>query len=371
MFVKKKILFVGNCQTTHLRRWVKYLSGNFEVTVISSRLCGHAECLLFDEIIPVGLRRLASFPKIGFLLKSFFLNKYLRSRKIDLVHILQLGGFESRLGKILVFTGFHPLVVSTWGSDVVGLEEVEAVQQRRHVLENADLVTATSGFLAKETKELAPGIRRLETVPFGVDLDVFDPKRFKRGRSAGGALRIGFFKHLEPKYGPEYLLGAFGIVSKKFPNAELFIAGQGGMGESLKTLAGDLGVSDRTHFLGFINNVAKTMSSMDVTAMPSLTEAFGVAAIESEALEVPVIASRVGGVPEVVLDGKTGFLVPSADLEALAESMIKILSNEKLRLQMGKSGRKFVCRYYDWSKNASEMERLYKELLGRSKFRDI
>lgn len=362
---RKRICFVGNCQTTHLRRWINYFKRDFEVFVLSSRHCDHKECLLFDDIIPFRWRKIVLLPKIGFLLKSAFLYKYLHSNRIDLVHIHQLGGFESRIGKSLIFLRFRPLVVSTWGRDVVDLQDDRQRALRSYVLHKVDLVTATSNFLAKETRKLAPGIKRLEVVPFGVDLDVFDPWRFKRSGGSKKILRIGFFKHLEQKYGPDYLLRAFRIVLDRLNNVEIFLSGKGELREELESLAEDLGISHKVHFLGFLENVAEIMSSMDITVMPSVedSETFGVAAVESQALEVPVVASRVGGVPEVVIDGKTGFLVPPRDEKALADAIIKILSDKDLRLNMGKLGRKTVAKKYNWVENARSMENLYEEML--------
>jgi len=365
---RRRICFVGNCQTVHLKRWVDYFKDKSNVYVLSSRPCNHKECLLFDNIIPARWRKFVSFPKIGFVLRSTFLYKYLRANKIDLVHIHQLGGFESRIGKSLIFLRFQPLVVTTWGKDVVGLRDDRQRVLRSYVLQKADLVTAVSNFLAKETRKIAPGIKRLEVVPFGVDLDIFDPKRFKRKEESKKILRIGFFKHLKPKYGPEYLLRAFKIVSEKFNNAELFLAGKGELKEELEGLAEELGLSRKVHFLGFVENVPEVMASMDVTAMPSVedSETFGVAAAESQALEIPVVASRVGGVPEVLVDGKTGFLVPPKDYKALAGAMIKLLSDVNLRKEMGKSGRKFVESKYNWKDNAGEMSALYDDVLGKA-----
>lgn len=360
--VKKKILFVGNCQSVHLQRWINYFKRDSEVLVISSRPCKHRECSLLDELVPEKWRYLSSLPKIGFLIKATVVYRYLNTRKIDLVHIHQLGGFEARLGKIFVFLRFHPLIISTWGSDVFSIKDERTKVLRRFVLERADLVTATSNFLAKETRELAPRLKRLEVVPFGVDLEAFDSGRFRKPNN--GILRIGFFKHLKLIYGPDYLLQAFALVLRKFPQAELFLAGKGEMDAELRILAKELGIFRKVRFLGFVDDVAEVMVRMDLTVMPSLRESFGVAALESQALGVPVVASRVGGTPEVIRDGETGSLVPPGDEKALADAIIKLLEDKNLRARMGKAGRKFVSENYNWQKNAKSMEGLYEELLN-------
>lgn len=358
----KKICFVGNCQSVHLQRWINYFSSRFDVHVFSPSPCGHKECRHFEDIAPSCWKWLSSIPKVGFFVRAFFFRRYLLNLGVDLVHIHQLGGFEVRVGMILSFFNFRPLIVSTWGSDVVGIQDMRKRYLKKYVLQNADLVTATSKFLANETRNLAPGLKRLEVVPFGIDLKIFDPSRFKI-QSRDDILRIGFFKHLKPIYGPDYLLRAFKIVSRNFPKAELFLTGNGEMDADLRNLAKKLGIFSKVRFLGFVDNVAEVMAKMDLTVMPSLRESFGVAALESQALEVPVVASQVGGTLEVIRDGETGFLVPPQDKKLLAEAMARLLSDGKLRLRMGIAGRKFVRENYNWENNAKSMGKLYDELI--------
>jgi len=370
MSKKKKILFVGNCRSVHLQRWISYFKNNFDVHVISPAPCDHTECTYFEDIVPARWKWLSSIPKVGFLVRAFFLRRYLSDLDVDLIHIHFLGSFGTRIGRYIVFLRFRPFAVSTWGSDVLVLRNKRETALRRYVLQRADLVTAVCGFLAKETKKLAPGIKRLEVVPFGVDLKFFDPLRFRHKRNGTKTLRIGFFKHLKEIYCPEYLVRAFGIVSRKFSSAVLFLAGEGELRESLESLAEELGVSQKVHFLGFLEKekVPAVMASMDITVIPSLSEGLPVAALESEALRIPVVATRVGGLPEAVEDGKTGVLVPPRNEESLAVAMIKLLSDESLRRKMGKAGRELVSSKYNWDDNAGRMSVLYTELLEKTDF---
>src|SRR3972149_9629927 len=99
---KKRICLVGNCQSVHLQRWINYLSSRFEVYVISSSPCNHKECTHFEDIVPSDWRWLSSFPKVGFLVRVFFLRRYLRSKKISLVHVHSLGSFGTRIGRYII-----------------------------------------------------------------------------------------------------------------------------------------------------------------------------------------------------------------------------------------------------------------------------
>jgi glycosyltransferase involved in cell wall biosynthesis len=100
--------------------------------------------------------------------------------------------------------------------------------------------------------------------------------------------------------------------------------------------------------------------------MPSRweSETFGVAAVEAEAMEVPVVATSVGGVPEAVNNNETGILVPPNDPNAVAVAIAKLLNDPELAARLGKAGREYVRANYDWSENAARMERIYRNLIG-------
>src|SRR5215470_424097 len=105
---------------------------------------------------------------------------------------------------------------------------------------------------------------------------------------------------------------------------------------------------------------------MDIFVMPSVheSETFGIAAVEAQAMGLPVVATRIGGVPEAVLEDRTGVLVPPRDPEALARAVVALIENEDLRRTMSGEGRRFVAQHYDWRPNAGRMEQLYAELLS-------
>jgi glycosyltransferase involved in cell wall biosynthesis len=149
------------------------------------------------------------------------------------------------------------------------------------------------------------------------------------------------------------------------PRTRLLLAGDGPERERLRRLAVKLGLRERTEFLGDIahEQVPATLARLDVFAMPSTYEGFGVAALEAEAMEVPVVASAIYGLPDVVDDGVTGLLVPPKDVPALAQAILRLLSDEDERRRMGVAARAFVAERYSWQENARQMEALYQELL--------
>jgi len=352
---KKKVCLVGDCQNLHLQRWIRPLSKKFDVVVLSSSSCVHNECIHSSDIIPGFL---------NFLSEWFFFRRYVKNSGIDLIHIHYFGGLGVRVGLYTAFFNTHPFVISLWGSDVALSQKLHVKFFKKYIFERVDAVTAVCNFLSEKAKEITPKIKRLEVIPFGVDLKSFDPKRFRSKEIARDSkvIKIGFFKHLEEIYGLKYLVRAFAIVAKKFKNSELFLAGRGSLKYDLEKLAQNLGISSKVHFLGFIKNVPEVMSTMDVTVIPSLSEGLPVAALESQALGIPVVASRVGGLPEAVKDGETGLLVSPKNEVVLAEAINKLLSDRKLRIKMGRAGQKFVKERYNWEENVKEVENLYTSL---------
>jgi len=151
-------------------------------------------------------------------------------------------------------------------------------------------------------------------------------------------------------------------------NTELHIAGEGPQKNELILLSRNLGVANKVIFFGFIqpDNIPEFLSKLDVFSMPSVeeSESFGVAALEAQACGIPVIASKIGGLHETVLDGKSGFLIPPMDPNAIAEKLLFLYSNSKIRAEMARNGVSFIKEKYDWFKNLEVITKVYDDLLS-------
>jgi glycosyltransferase involved in cell wall biosynthesis len=218
--------------------------------------------------------------------------------------------------------------------------------------------------MADKTRELIKPARLIEHVPFGIDCQLFRPAEQKRQGPNAEQFRIGFVKAFLSEYGPDFMVKAMPIICRDVPNARLIMVGGGVMKDELRRLAGKLGMADRIEFAGFVPNerVPEIMQTFDVLVHPStVSESFGVVLLEAQACGVPVVATRVGGVPEVCVDQKTGFLVPPGDPDVLAEKVITLAKDSELRKQMGVEARKFVLENYQWQDNVEKMLRLLTE----------
>ena len=231
-------------------------------------------------------------------------------------------------------------------------------------LKKADAITATSKMLTEATIDMIYDGTPVTTIPFGVDTELFSPSKEKSTKSK---ICIGIVKALEDKYGIEYLIRAFKIVVESGYESNLLIVGEGSLRKNLEALTDSLNLSNSVKFIGKIDNneVVEYLHMIDIFIVPSISssESFGVASVEASSCSIPVIASNIGGLPEVVVDGETGYLVPPCNDTAITEKIIKLIEEPELRIKLGANGRKFILDNYEWNICASKMEKIYDSIL--------
>jgi glycosyltransferase involved in cell wall biosynthesis len=257
------------------------------------------------------------------------------------------------------------VVVSTWGAEMIPMApEVESDRQGKiALLRRANRIVASSHCLAEATRNYA-GLEqsRVETQYWGVDL-----KQFSCPAQRPPDPVIGFAKALTPKYGAEYLIKALPQVLRSVPEARVMMLGSGDEESRLRTIAAQLEVSDSISWHGAVRHaeMPSYYGRMALSVVPSVheSETLAVSALESQAMHVPVVASRIGGLKESVLDGQTGILVPPRDELALAEAIIRLLTDNSLRERLGTQGRKRVELQFDWQQTLDSMLRIYRDVL--------
>jgi glycosyltransferase involved in cell wall biosynthesis len=210
---------------------------------------------------------------------------------------------------------------------------------------------------------------KIEIVNSGVDLDAFGGslKRTEIRAELGLAhdqhlvLYVG---RLRPVKGVEYGIRAFASAVNSHPKMHMALAGEGEQLAYLKNLATELGVQEKITFLGVRNDLPGLFSAADSVLMPSLTEGLPRTAIEAMAAGKPVIATRVGGTPEAIIDGETGTLVPPMDVEAMAAALIELVRDTGLGARLGSAGRQRAEQNYSVDNYVARLDGLYRQLLG-------
>ncbi len=174
---------------------------------------------------------------------------------------------------------------------------------------------------------------------------------------------IGTAARLSEAKGLTYLLQAFARVAQGKPNLRLVIAGVGELEQQLKQQAQDLGIADRTIFTGYVNNLPELMSLFNFFVLPSLQEACSLACAEAMAQQKAAIGTTIGGIVEQIADGKTGFLIPPKDVDALADKLQYLLDRPELVDEFAKKGRQRYEEYFALDRMLIATEKLYAKFL--------
>jgi glycosyltransferase involved in cell wall biosynthesis len=308
----------------------------------------------------------------GFGRQTRKLAALLRRQPVDLLHTHTTGCEESavaaRLAGIPAVLGtFH--VDSTYDLQGVrsGVTHRTLEHLSNHCLHRAIGVSeATARDWIRRTHLPAC---RVVTIHNGIDADQFirrSPRaaaRAQLGLPCDDRLILGGVGRLEEAKGFSFLLEAVALLAKTCPNLLLVLAGQGPLREQLAEQAARLGIGERVRFLGFCADVQQVYDALDVFVLSSLCEALPYALLEAMATCLPAVGTTVGGVPEVIVPGETGFLVPPRDPAALATALRPLLESQVLRQRLGHAGRERVEQHFREDEMVRKTIQVYRDML--------
>lgn len=345
-----RICILGSANSIHTQRWVKSLNDfGHEVMVIS----------LYDGKVENAINVILPRTKKIYYLKHYFaVKKAIKSFSPDILHAHHASSYGF-LGSLL---RFKPFIVSVWGYDVLLFPYKSLLHKLiiKTSLERADLITATSQTLSDAVKKLTD--LPSEIIPFGVDKHFFWNDREYNKQN----LVIGITKDLRPVYGIDVLIKSFAkLIAKKY-TLKLVIVGDGPLKNQLVKLCQQLDIEKHVIFKNRVphSKIIDLLMEIDIFAIPSYSEGFGVAAIEAMASGIPVVGSNVGGLREVIDDGKTGILVKPGDVDDLKMALEYYIINTDARTKHGRAGRKKVEEKYNWQDNAVMMNKLYLKIVN-------
>ncbi len=262
------------------------------------------------------------------------------------------------------------LLVTLQGGDIGEYKESNLIIRTLEMpfivwsLKKADLVHAVSTHIANAARKL--GARKVTIVPNGVDISIFHPKdRSQVRKQLGYKLDekiVVSSSRLTPKNGLDYLIKAVANV----PNVKLVIIGDGEQRKSLESLISALKIEERVSLLGYLEHskLPDYLNAADVFCRPSINEGFGISFIESMACRIPTIGTGVGGITDIIVDGKNGLLVPPKDVAALTRALRIIIKDKDFRRGIAEQGLKTVKEKFTWEVVLKQMESVYGEVPG-------
>lgn len=352
-----QVCYVANPSWPHVEKWARWFTArsDVELHIVSE------ERPLFDVEWHPFTSCYTHFP--GFWLAGSVLEyrRLFNRIKPDLVHLHNLE--EGVVPAALAWDG--PMVVTTYGLDVVRFAEVSPhLRQRaskRYVLRKADVVTSASAFLADVTASSGRIPReKVRVTPFGVDTGWFNPTE---ERLHDRPFTMGLPKDFKAEYGVLDFVRAFSILFQKYCDIQGIMVGEGPLRDEVEVLIAELGLGDALSVRGRVpmNEMKSLFEEFDVCVMPSLHESFGVASLEAQSMELPVVASDVEGLKEVLVEGETGFFTPPSNPFEVARAVERFILEPGLGPSMGKAGRRFVKEHFEWEHCAEIMKGIYTE----------
>jgi glycosyltransferase involved in cell wall biosynthesis len=334
------------------------------------------------ELIPFKGKKIRQLPRVA--AAEGRLARLIRAFQPDVVHAHLL---KAALSCRLATIGYRPAVRVTQVPGIVHLSSPLLRLLDEWTLRRDDVVVGCCQAIADRYRDM--GARSVAVGYYGCDVHRIDPltptDTFRKEFGlTDSTLTIGMIAHMYPtrlrKFreigvkGHEVFLDAAPLILSQFPDAHLFVVGDefsgyGHYRRGLEARAAFLGVAERIHFTGHRTDISQILAGLDVVAGPSMEESASYAMVEALLMKKGVVASNVGGLPDTVIQGKTGLLVPPGDPVALAGAIMDLLADPRRRAELGSNGREHCLRRFDIAATVTGVEAVYRAALGQV-FRD-
>lgn len=315
--------------------------------------------LAYEGGILSNLKRswLARFEILPFFIAVFY-KTFLFSKKAQLLHVHWIPtGYP-----VLLVSRFvrKPLVLTVHGSDLNSLGFLKPFYT--FLLRKIDRTVCVSRSLKEGVIGLGISPSKVSVVPNGVELS--DEKISESRTERFNLLWVG---RMVVEKGLFDLLEGMKRIVREIPSATLTLVGEGPLRQELEKTALSLDLQDHIIFTGVRphKDIKEFLRASTLFVLPSLSEGLPIVLLEAMAQERAVVATRVGGIPEVIQDGKTGLLIPPKSPDSLAMAVIRLLRDEKLRMDIGMEGRKRIEIDFSWGKRSEEMARVYDSLFKK------
>ncbi len=233
----------------------------------------------------------------------------------------------------------------------------------------SEKIVAVSNFTAQKLKKIIKNGKKISVIYNGIDLTPFNRKESREKilqkiginkKDAVIAICVANYYAIK---GHRFLIDAFYSIKNKIPNLYILCFGKGDLMEKLIKKVKDLKIEDRFLIMGFRDNIYKILMASDIFVLPSLSEAFPISILEAMGAGLPVIATEVGGIPEIIENGKSGFIIRPKDVDELADKIFILAKDKNLRENMGQYSKNLVQKKFDIKLMISSYQNIYKSLV--------
>lgn len=347
---------------------------HFICSALPTRLTELSENILFHEVEPTHYP-LFEYPPYDLAL-AVKMSEVATEVKLDLLHVHyaiphSISAFLAR--ELNSDLKYLPIVTTLHGTDItlVGADRSYLPITRFGILKS-DGVTAVSSYLQQETCQVFDiGCDKISIIPNFIDPGYYFRRQNEQLRSKlapNGEKLVVHVSNFRPVKRITDCVRIFAAIQNKV-KARLIMVGDGPEKAQGEWLARQMGVSKNVCFVGKQPGIVDYLSVADLLLLTSETESFGLSALEAMACEVPVIASNVGGLPEVIADGESGYLAEVGDIEGMAKYAIKILSSDNLQRKMGQFARQIAIEKFSTEKIMPLYLDYYDQILEKAKNR--
>lgn len=300
-------------------------------------------------------------PKV--FLAAFAIKRIAQEEGVDIIHahtrVSQVAGMmASRMTGIPMVTTCHGYfkkrlrtVIDTWGDRVIAI---------------------SAAVYAHLKDDLEVEDKRIELVYSGVDINKFSKEfsdieimKTKNDLGLNGKIIIGTIGRLSPVKGQKFFIQAMVEVLEKNPNVAGLVVGNGPEGPSIKSLATALGIEDRVSFVDSVSDTREILAATDIFVFPSIKEGLGIALLEALATARPCIASKIGGIEDIIKDRENGILVNVGDSGAITRAVLELLADENFRIRIGLNGRRLVQSRFTLDRMADDIAKVYKGVISK------
>ena len=359
------ICFVGPANSAHIVKWCRWFTARgHEIHVISftKGVIQGVDVHLVDISVNTNGNDLS---KLRYLFTGKKIKRIINSIKPDIINV----HYATSYGAAMALSNIKGYVLSVWGSDIYEFPNKSPLHKYllKYSLKKAEYLFSTSRAMAKEAAKYTN--KQFSITPFGVDVNLFNPNNRSRNESDREFV-VGTVKSLSDVYGINKIIEAVAqIKNNKSIPIKLRIAGKGPKEEEYRQLAIELGIDDITEWLGFISqkDAAKEWANMDVAIIPSISESFGVSAVEAQACGTAVIISDAPGLLEATNPDISSIVVENGDVEGIVEALVFLASHDNIRKTMGERGRQFVENNYEINNCFEQIETLFISICQRRK----